>query len=475
MHRILVVDDEPGVRHSFRKLLENEYLVDTAGDAASAFEKIEAACPDLVFMDIKMPGISGMEALRNIKESYPDVPVVMMTAYGDTQKVIETIRMGAYDYLVKPLRAENVRDVIAKGLRARRVLKRSDFTVLGAETASEESLIVGNSEKMIEVYKLIGQLAYADVTVLVQGESGTGKELVARAIHRNSRRAKAPFLVVNCAALPEALLESELFGYDRGAFTGATDRGKPGKFEVCNGGTFLLDEIGDMSLVTQAKVLRVLQDGQFQKVGGVEDIKVDVRILAATNKNLEREIEKGRFREDLFHRLNVVTIHAPALRERKEDIPDLVKFIIRRFNTQLGVEIKGYAPEFVDALQAYDWPGNVRELENVLKKAMVVCQTNILSLDDCHLPKETGTKDHGTDIPAELVSADLADVAQRYLRQKFTSSEHPFDEVVREVEKGLIERALQMTGGNQVRASHLLGIARTTLRKKIHDYGITES
>jgi nitrogen regulation protein NR(I) len=472
MHRILVVDDEPGVCHSFRKLLEHEYLVDTAEDAASALEKIEAACPDLVFMDIKMPGISGIEALQNIKESHPDVPVVMMTAHSDTQKVIETIHMGAYDYLVKPLRAENVKDVITKGLRARRVLKRSDFTVLGSKTAIDKSLIVGNSEKMIEVYKLIGQLAYADVTVLIQGESGTGKELVARAIHRNSRRADAPFLVVNCAALPEALLESELFGYDRGAFTGATDRGKPGKFEVCNGGTFLLDEIGDMSLVTQAKVLRVLQDGQFQKVGGVEDVKVDVRILAATNKNLEQEIVKGRFREDLFHRLNVVTIRTPPLRERKEDIPDLLEFVIRRFNAQLGVEIKGYAPEFVDALQAYNWPGNVRELENVVKKAMVVCQTNILSLDDCHLPSEAAAKDHRTGIAAEITPADLVDVAQRYLRQQFASSEHPFDAVVREVEKGLVERALQMTGGNQVRASHLLGMARTTLRKKINDYGI---
>jgi transcriptional regulator with PAS, ATPase and Fis domain len=291
---------------------------------------------------------------------------------------------------------------------------------------------------------------------------------VARAIHRNSRRADAPFLVVNCAALPEALLESELFGYDRGAFTGATDRGKPGKFEVCNGGTFLLDEIGDMSLVTQAKVLRVLQDGQFQKVGGVEDVKVDVRILAATNKNLEQEIVKGRFREDLFHRLNVVTIRTPALRERKEDIPDLLELMIRRFNTQLGVEIKGYAPEFVDALQAYDWPGNVRELENVVKKAMVVCQTNILSLDDCHLPSEAAAKDHRTGIAAEITPADLVDVAQRYLRQQFASSEHPFDAVVEEVKKGLIERALQMSGGNQVQAAHLLRIARTTLRKKIH-------
>ena len=472
MHRILVVDDEPGVRHSFRKLLERDYLVDTAEDGASALDKIEMACPDLVFMDIKMPGISGMEALRRMKEFHPDVPVVMMTAHGDTQKVIEAIREGAYDYLMKPLRTESVKDVIGKGLRARRVLKRSDFTTLGAQTTSEESLIVGNSEKMIEVYKLIGQLAHADVTVLIQGDSGTGKELVAWAVHRNSRRCKAPFLVVNCAALPEALLESELFGYERGAFTGASDRAKPGKFEVCNGGTFLLDEIGDMSPVTQAKVLRVLQDGQFQKVGGTEDIKVDVRILAATNKDLEREIEKGRFREDLFHRINVVKIQIPALRERKEDIPDLLKFMIRRFNAQLGVEIKGYAPEFVDALQAYDWPGNVRELENVVKKAMVVCQTPILSLDDCHLPKETDANGRGTDVTAELTPADLVDVAQRYLQQRFASSEHPFDEVVREVEKGLIKRALQMTDGNQVRASHLLGIARTTLRKKINEYGI---
>jgi DNA-binding NtrC family response regulator len=467
MYRILVVDDEPGVRHSFRKLLEHQYRVETAEDGTTALATIEATRPDLVFMDIRMPGISGMEALERIKESHPDIPVVMMTAHGDTQKVIEAIRIGAYDYLVKPLRAENVLEVATKALRARRVLTRSDFTVIDAGPATDPGLIIGNSEKMIEVYKLIGQLAHADVTVLIQGESGTGKELVARAIHRHSRRSDAPFLVVNCAALPEALLESELFGYEAGAFTGATQKGKPGKFEVCNGGTFLLDEIGDMSLVTQAKVLRVLQDGRFQKIGGVEDIQVDVRILAATNKHLDAEIETGGFREDLYHRLNVVTVTVPPLRDRKEDIPPLVNFMIHRFNEQLGVDIKGYAPEFITTLQAYDWPGNVRELENVIKKAMVVCQTNILSLDDCHLPQEAGTKDRDAATPAALV-----DLAYRYMRQRLSSSDHPFDDVIREIEKGLVERTLQMTEGNQVRASHLLGIARTTLRKKIADYGI---
>jgi two-component system nitrogen regulation response regulator GlnG len=294
--------------------------------------------------------------------------------------------------------------------------------------------------------------------------------VVAKAIHENSRRSSRPFVVVNCAALPEGLLETELFGYERGAFTGAGDRPKPGKFEVCDGGTLLLDEIGDMSSVTQAKVLRVVQNGEFQKVGGVETLSVNVRILAATNKDLEAEIEAGRFREDLFHRINVVSIDIPPLRERREDIADLVRYMIRRFNSQLGVEIAGAAPEFLEALAAHDWPGNVRELENVTKKAMVVCKTNILSSDDYRLPGRAGQQTRGASVHEEL-----AGIAKRLLTEAAGSSDSPFDEIVAEMEKRLIEHALDMTHGNQVRASSLLGIARTTLRKKIEDFGIASS
>jgi DNA-binding NtrC family response regulator len=470
MHRILIVDDEAGVRHSFKKAFGREYVVDTAEDGATALEKIKLEPPALVVMDIKMPGLSGMEVLRSIRESHPEVPVVMMTAHSDTQKAIEAMKMGALDYLRKPLQKEDIKQVIKKALRLRRVLERTDFAFLEEEGADLGNVLIGNNERMIEIYKLIGQVAHADVAVLIRGESGTGKEVVAKAIHENSRRLIQPFVVVNCAAVPEGLLETELFGYEQGAFTGASAKPKPGRFEVCDGGTLLLDEIGDMSLMTQAKVLRVLQNGEFQKVGGVETLIANVRILAATNKDLEEEIEEGRFRDDLFHRINVVSIDIPPLRERKEDIVDLVRYMIRRFNPQLGVEIRGAAPEFIEALVAHDWPGNVRELENVTKKAMVVCKTNILSLDDCRLPGEAGTERRSASVHEEF-----AGIAKRLLTQTFASSDSPFDEIVGELEKRLIEHALDMTQGNQVKASSLLGIARTTLRKKIEGYGISFS
>lgn len=467
MHRILIVDDELGVRHSFQKAFGKEHRVETAADGNAAIEAIAKAPPDLVLMDIKMPGISGIEALRTIKQSHPGVPVVMMTAYGDTQKAIEAMKLGALDYLLKPLRKSDVQHAIAKAFRMRQILQKPNLSYLEHGAGDEKNIIVGNSESMVQVYKLIGQVAQTDVAVLIQGESGTGKELVACAIHENSHRSTEPFVVANCAALPEGLLETELFGYEGGAFTGASEKPKLGKFEVCNGGTFLLDEIGDMSLVTQAKVLRVLQSGEFQRVGGVENIQVDVRILAATNKNLKEEIQEGRFREDLFHRINVVCIEIPPLRDRKQDIPDLTRYMIGRFNRQLHVEIKGYTRDFVERLESYEWPGNVRELENVVKKAMVVCQTNILSVDDCHLQRETGI-----DVPEAGREQELSRVARRMLRQGFAASDRPLDEIVQQVEKALIEEALEMTEGNQLRASHLLGIARTTLRKKIDDYGI---
>lgn len=467
MQQILIVDDELGIRHSFKKSLEKEFRVDTAENGNAAIQKVDAHCPDLVLMDIKMPGLSGIETLQKIRESHPDLPVVMMTAFGDTQKAIEAMKVGAFDYLLKPLQKDDLRRVIDKALRVKQILKRSQFTVLDKKFIDPGDMIVGNSDKMIEVYKLIGQVAPTDVTVLILGESGTGKELVARAIFQNSRRAAGHYMAVNCAALPENLLETELFGYEKGAFTGASDKTKPGKLETCTGGTLLLDEIGDMSPVTQAKILRVLQDGQFQRVGGVENIKVDVRILAATNKDLDAEIQRGAFRKDLLHRLNVVVIQIPPLRERKEDIPDLVKYMIHRFDRQLGVDIRGFTPEFLGKLQVYSWPGNVRELENLIKKAMVTCQTNVLSVIDCHLPKETGTME----LKGER-QEDLSTLIHCRLKEKFTSSDHPFDEIIQEVEKALIEKALDMTQGNQLKASHLLGIARTTLRKKIKDFGI---
>jgi DNA-binding NtrC family response regulator len=463
----LLVDDDLGVRHSFEKMFGKEHRVETAENASVALERLAEARPDLVLMDIRMPGSSGMEALRRIKESHPGVPVVMMTAYGDTQTAIEAMKMGALDYLLKPVQREDVRQLLKKALRVKRVLTTAAAALMADQPFDDQDVLVGSSEGMLQVYKLIGRVAQRNVAVLIQGESGTGKELVARAIHENSHRRDRPFLVANCAALPEGLLETELFGYEKGAFTGAGEKGKPGSFEICDGGTFLLDEIGDMSLVTQAKVLRVLQSGEFQKVGGVESIKVDVRMLAATNKNLEEEIERGRFREDLFHRINVVSIVIPPLRERKEDIPDLLNHMINRFNRQFGLELEGYTRRFLDRLRTHEWPGNVRELENVVKKAMVVCQAKILSSDDCYLPERPTDEAAGSGVQEELSHA-----VRGMLERDVACSEHPFDEIVARVEKALIQKALEMSEGNQVKASGLLGIARTTLRKKIDDYGL---
>ncbi len=466
MHRILIVDDELGIRHSFRKVLEKDYQVDTAESGTAAIRKVEEQCPDLVLMDIKMPGITGLEALEVIKTRHPNLPVVMMTAFGDTEKAIQAMKMGAFDYLLKPLQKDDVQSVIQKAFQIQQKLRRSNHTMIEKDFIPRDEMIVGNSESMIQVYKLIGQVAPTDVSVLILGESGTGKELVANAIYQHSHRSEQPFLAVNCAALPEGLLESELFGYEKGAFTGASERMKPGKLEICNGGTLFLDEIGDMSLFTQAKVLRVLQNGEFQRVGGVDNIRVDVRFLAATNKDLEEEIRQGRFREDLYHRLNVVPIQLPPLRNRKEDIPDLVKFMIHRFNRLLGVEIRGYTPELLAVLQAYDWPGNIREMENVIKKAMVISQADILSLADCQLP-EMGAPDPDLKTPP-----DLSTILHQMLTREFVASSHPFDGIIGKIEKILIEQTLDLTQGNQLKASHLLGIARTTLRKKIKDYGI---
>ncbi len=466
MSNILIVDDELGVRHSLQKALSKEYDVDTAENGQDAIGKIAVHCPDVILMDIKMPGMSGIEALQKIKSTKPDLPVILMTAFGDTQLAIEAMKLGAFDYLLKPLQKNDVTEVIDKALRVRKILERSHLTVLEKDQITRGDMIVGNSGKMIEIYKMIGQVASTDVPVLILGESGTGKELVAKAVYQNSRRAEAPFLAINCAALPETLLETELFGYEKGAFTGAGERMKPGKLETCDGGTLFLDEVGDMSSVTQAKVLRVLQDGTFQRVGGVEDIRVNVRILTATNKNLGEAIDSGDFREDLYHRLNVMTIGLPPLRERKEDIPDLVKHMIHRFDRRFHVDIRGYTPEFLDKLYTYPWPGNVRELENVVKKAMVICQTNILSKADCQLPKELVFG--GEDLQEDFVRM----VRQRLRRRISSSSLQPFDEIVQEVEQELIIEAMGLTDWNQLKASHLLGIARTTLRKKIKDYEI---
>jgi len=358
-----------------------------------------------------------------------------------------------------------MRKIIDKALAAGQLMKKTVSYPPLAGRAKEEDLIVGTSAQMQEIYKMIGQVAGKDVTVLLRGESGTGKELVARAIYQHSKRSDQPFVVVNCAAIPETLLESELFGYEKGAFTGAEER-RIGKFEQSNGGTMFLDEIGDMSLSTQTKILRVIQDGEFTRLGGKEPIRVDVRLIAATNKNLEAAIQEGKFREDLYYRLNVISIYLPPLRERKEDIPALVKYFVEKFSRELGRDVRAIDEAALHKLVRYDWPGNVRELENCIKRAVVLSKGDLLTPEDVQI-QVTERKDRGRreGLSLEEMLDQVLDLA---------SVTEDGSEIIPLVERVLILKALQKTGGNQVQTARLLGISRNTLRSRMNKYRIAK-
>src|SRR5437016_8446702 len=386
MSRLLLIDDEADVQYSFRRIFDSPGIeLMTASSGEEGLKLIPQFKPDLVLMDVRMGGMSGLETLRRIRQIDPRLLVILMTAYGTTQTAIEAMKLGAYDYLLKPFDVPKLKEIVAGALKAAHDMRQVVSYQPLLEKEDYELGIVGRSEPMQQVFKLIGQLAGSDATALITGESGTGKELVARAIYHHSNRSHQPFLAVNCAAIPEQLLESELFGHERGAFTGATVQ-RIGKFEQCNRGTIFLDEIGDMTPATQTKILRVLQSGTFERVGGNTPIKVDVRIIAATNKPLEQAVAARQFREDLFYRLNVVRVHIPPLRERREDIPLLVNYFLKNFNKDQQRSPKSIATGVVKALEKYHWPGNVRELENVIRRALVVAKRNAILLSD--LPAE---------------------------------------------------------------------------------------
>ncbi len=458
MHKIIIVDDERAVRYSFERAFAEEYVIITAENGMDAIEKVKREQPDIVLMDIKMPVLNGIEALKEIKKINSHIPVIMMTAFGDTDTAIEAMKEGAYDYITKPFENDELRTIIKKGLTSLRLFKEASCFYID-DMPENEVRIVGKSNAILNICKLIGQVATTNVPVMLLGESGVGKELVARAIHYHSQRKNKPFISVNCSALPDSLVESELFGYEQGAFTGA-DRRRIGKFEQCSGGTIFLDEIGDMSSLTQSKVLRVLQDSTFERLGGNQAIKVDVRIIAATNKNLSEEISKNRFRSDLYHRLNVVSINIPPLSERLEDIPLLVEYFIKRANRETNNNIKGFSSDVIDMLQNYSWPGNVRELENTIRRAVIFAKGNILRQEDLVIPNPELSKG--------FIDA-LNHIIDDILR---SGGNKPYDMVISEVEKALIKRALELTKGNQVKASSLLGITRVTLRKKIEEYNL---
>ena len=370
MSTILIVDDDDQLRLSFHKLLAEEgYTVESAAAGEAAVKKVEKKVPDLVILDMRLPGMNGLETFRSIHRMEPKLPVIIMTAYGTTENAIEATKLGAFDYVLKPFEVPAMLTVIRQAPEAGRFM-RSPVDMNGAPDASSREAIVGRSPPMQDVYKAIGRVSSTEATVLIRGESGTGKELAARAVYSHSLRADKPFQVINCVAIPETLLESELFGFEKGAFTGAAHR-RVGKIEQANGGTVFLDEIGDMPFGIQSKILRLLQERSIERLGGRETIPVDVRIIAATNRDLETALEQGRFREDLYYRLKVVTIALPPLRERLDDIPLLVNYFLRRYAAELDIDNPGITPEAVTLLNCHRWPGNVRELANAVHKALI--------------------------------------------------------------------------------------------------------
>jgi two-component system nitrogen regulation response regulator GlnG len=473
MSKLLLIDDEEDVRYSFQRIFNSPDIeLATAASGEEGLKVIPKFKPDLVLMDVRMGGMNGLETLRRIRAADPRLLVILMTAYGTTQTAIEAMKLGAYDYLLKPFDVPKLKEIVANALKAARDMKQVVSYEPLLESEDYELGIVGRSEPMQQVFKLIGQVAATDATALITGESGTGKELVARAIYHHSDRSRQPFLAVNCAAIPEQLLESELFGHEKGAFTGATLQ-RIGKFEQCNQGTIFLDEIGDMTPATQTKILRVLQSGTVERVGGNQPIQVDVRVIAATNKHLEQAVAARQFREDLFYRLNVVRIHIPPLRERREDVRLLVNYFLEKIAREQQRPPKSIAASVIKTLEKYHWPGNVRELENAIRRAHVMAKSDAILQSD--LPPEISGQGAGTVIPQVIATAGdaAATDATALARQLFQwARRDPKLKVIPAVERELVIQALKETGNNQVHAAKLLGITRATLRKRIEKFGI---
>ena len=447
---ILVVDDDRAHRTMLRTLLGGwGYTVQEADDGARAIEQVHEKSYDLILMDVRMVEVSGLEALSEIKSFNPAIPIIIMTAYSSVETAVEALKKGAYDYLSKPLDFDELQLAIGRAM---------DHTRLKVENrALKESLgvgfntgdIIGRSRVMVELLETVALVAPTEATVLITGESGTGKELIASAIHLNSPRREKPFIQLNCAAITETLLESELFGHERGAFTGA-DRRKEGRFRLANRGSIFLDEISEMSVAMQAKLLRVLQEKEIQRVGGEEVLRVDVRVMAATNRDLKAEIEGGRFREDLYYRLNVVTLAVPALRERREDIPLLAQHFLDSFAEKNRKQIKGFTPQAMDRLVRYHWPGNVRELMNAVERGVILCRGDYVS---------------EIDFPLSVSDVDAPE--QESVREELLA-----DLPLEEVEKVTILKTLESAGGNKSETARRLGITRRTLHKKLKKYGV---
>ena len=481
--RILVADDEPSLRRVLGATLQREgYEVVTAVNGEDALAQLAAKGADAVITDLKMPKLDGMAVLRRLAIESPDVPVIMITAHGSVDSAVEAVKAGAFDYIEKPFEQSQLLEIVAKAVKqseAQRKMPRLRFDAPDTADAGRFGL-VGRAAGMHAIYQIIEKVADTPSTVLIRGESGTGKELVAKALHEGGSRKTGPFIKINCAAIPKTLIESELFGYEKGAFTGAVGS-KPGRFELADGGTLFLDEIGEIPVEMQVKLLRALQESEFERVGGLKTIKVDVRLVTATNRDLEAEIRSGNFREDLYYRLNVVPLRIPPLRDRREDIPLLTHHIIKKFNERLKKNIDGLEPDALERLCVYGWPGNIRELENVLERTILFCEVPRIRLED--LPPEllghTGTTSP-TGVPSLPMSAPVSAPVSDSTRITIPPGAAPqsLKEIVRaeteRVERELIQRALDETGGNVTKAAKLLKISRKSLQLKMKDFGLRE-
>lgn len=462
--KILLVEDDPAIVITLSRVLAAEgckVVVENRGD--TGLQRAKVGVFDVVITDLKLPGLDGLQLVRELHAARPRLPILMMTAHSTTETAIEAIQAGAYDYLLKPFEIPELLELVEQAVSASRLM--SEPVQIGLSGSARDA-IVGNSRPMQSIYKEIGRVASKPVSVLIRGETGTGKELIARAIYQHGDRVNAPFVAINCAAIPETLLESELFGHERGAFTGAESR-RIGRFEQANQGTIFLDEIGDMTPGTQVKLMRVLQEKCLQRLGGKETIPVDVRVIAATHQNLDAAIREKRFREDLYYRISVVVIHLPPLRERKEDIPELTNFFLHKYAAEFGVNDPSIHANAVEFLQAQPWPGNVRELENVIRKVLLLAQHYTIGVEHVRLALAK------TSQPATSAGITLREYADELLaaaqRGEFTDAYARLHETADRV---LIGRAIELAQGNQVKTARLLGISRTTLREKLKQFGL---